>query len=81
MPLDRELLRMTASIVFAAILLYFSLTFFSYSIALLEKDPPRVIAGIMAGLAGFVFVSASISILRDWLIVYRAAGERRENQH
>ncbi len=70
--LDKDLVRMTASIAFSAALLYFSLTFFSYSIALLQQDPPRVIAGIMAGLAGFVFASASISVLRDWLIVYRA---------
>ncbi|MET1101321.1 MAG: hypothetical protein ABWW69_02420 [Pyrodictiaceae archaeon] len=77
LSVDKELVRMSAAIAFAAVMLYLSIAFFSYSLALLERDPPRVVAGIMAGLAGFVFISASITILRDWLIVSRA---KRVNQ-
>ena len=70
---------MAASIAFGAVMLYLSFTFFAYSVSLLERDPPRVLAGVMAGLAGFAFIAASVSILRDWLIVHRAV-ERREEK-
>ena len=73
-----ERLRSIASLVFAAVFTVLAYMFFSYSVSLLYAQPPRVTAGLMAGLAGFAFVSAAITVLRDWLILRAAkAGEER----
>ena len=75
-----ERLRSVASLVFAAVFTALAYMFFSYSVSLLYAQPPRVTAGLMAGLAGFAFISAAVTVLRDWLILRaaRAAEERRE---
>ncbi len=71
MRLD-ERLRSIASLVFAGVFTLLAYLFFSYSVSLLYASPPRVTAGLMAGLAGFAFVSAAVTVLRDWLVL-RAA--------
>ncbi len=70
--MEREGLRSIVSIVFAAVFTILSYTFFSHSVALLYAQPPRVAAGLVAGLAGLVFAAAAITVLRDWLIVRSA---------
>ena len=73
-----RLLKAFASLGMAAALLYLGYRFFAASVALLSAEPPRATAGLMAGLAGFTFTAAAVSLVRDWLIVDRA--EQREEE-
>ena len=74
-----ERIRSIASLVFAAVFTILAYMFFSYSVSLLYAEPPRVTAGLMAGLAGFAFISAAVTVLRDWLVL-RAARMLREER-
>ncbi len=78
MKLDRDTILMLASIGFAAVFSLLAYLFFNYSVSLLYMEPPRVTAGLMAGLVGFAFISAAVTILRDWLILRAARGEEGE---
>ena len=60
------------SLASGAIFAYIGYLFFSASVGWLAADPPRVVAGIMAGLAGFTFTAAAVTLLRDWLILEKA---------
>ena len=53
-------------------MLFLGYRFFSASLAYLSMDPPRVTAGLMAGLAGFTFTAGGVTLLRDWALVERA---------
>jgi divalent metal cation (Fe/Co/Zn/Cd) transporter len=68
-----EWLRSLVSLLVGLVTLYLGYQFFMYSIGFLSQDPPRVTAGLMAGLAGFTFVAAAITLLRDWIIAEKAA--------
>ncbi|BEP17227.1 hypothetical protein PYJP_05790 [Pyrofollis japonicus] len=68
-----EWLRSLVSLLVGLITLYLGYQFFMYSIGFLSQDPPRVTAGLMAGLAGFTFVAAAVTLLRDWIIAEKAA--------
>ena len=69
----REAVRTAAALGFSAAGLYAGYRFFMYSLGYLAANPPHVTAGLMAGLAGFTFVAAAASVLRDWLVADRAA--------
>ncbi len=77
--LDPETLRTVTALVFAAVFSLLAYLFFNYSVTLLYMEPPRVTAGLMAGLVGFAFISAAVTVLRDWLIL-RAAEKLREEE-
>ncbi len=79
---DPETLRTVATLVFAAIFSLLAYIFFNYSVTLLYMEPPRVTAGLMAGLVGFAFISAAVTVLRDWLILRAAEkiGEERKSE-
>jgi len=57
---------------------YLGYKFFMLSVSWLAVEPPRVTAGLMAGLAGFTFTAASVTLLRDWIIVERAMKEENK---
>ncbi len=63
--LARSLVSLAVGLFFA----YMGYAFFSASIAWLAAEPPRVLAGLMAGLAGFTSTAAAVTLLRDWLIL------------
>jgi len=65
----RSIVSLAAGMVFV----YLGYRFFEYSLAYLAMDPPRVIAGLMAGLAGFTFTAAAVTLLRDWAVAERLA--------
>ncbi len=73
-----ETLRSLVSLIIGLITLYLGYRFFMYSLGFLAADPPRVTAGLMAGLAGFTFTAAAVTLLRDWVIVEKAS--RPENE-
>ncbi|ALL00252.1 hypothetical protein Pyrde_0202 [Pyrodictium delaneyi] len=66
-----ELLRSLVSLVAGTAMAYLGYRFFLYSIGYLAAEPPKVTAGLMAGLAGFTFTAAAVTLLRDWIIVER----------
>ncbi len=76
-----RLLRGLSSLAAGAVMLYLGYRFFSYSLGFLSADPPRVTAGLMAGLAGFTFTAGAVTLLRDWAVAERLAellgGEER----
>lgn len=67
-----RLVKALAALGMGAAMLYLGYRFFAASIALLSAEPPRATAGLMAGLAGFTFTAAAVTLVRDWLIVDRA---------
>jgi len=69
----RDAVRTVAALAFSAAGLYAGYRFFTYSLGYLAANPPHVTAGLMAGLAGFTFVAAAASVLRDWIIADKAA--------
>ncbi len=73
-----ETLKSIVALVAGFTLLYLGYRFFYYSIAYLAAEPPRVTAGLMAGLAGFTFTAASVTLLRDWIILEKLAKTTRE---
>lgn len=75
----KELARIIVSLGVGLAMAYLGYRFFLYSIGYLAEEPPRVTAGLMAGLAGFTFTAAAVTLLRDWIIVEKASrlGERR----
>ena len=77
--LTGDTLRSIASLAFAAVFSLLAYLFFNYSVTLLYMEPPRVTAGLMAGLVGFAFISAAVTVLRDWLIL-RAAEKLEEGE-
>lgn len=70
--LGSETIRSLVSLVLGLITLYLGYRFFMYSLGFLAAEPPRVTAGLMAGLAGFTFTAAAVTLLRDWIIVEKA---------
>jgi len=67
-----ETLRSIISLIVGLVTLYLGYKFFMYSLGFLSSDPPRVTAGLMAGLAGFTFTAAAVTLLRDWIIMEKA---------
>ena len=65
-----------AAIAFAAIMLIYSLNFFSYGIEYLRTN--EVFSGIVAVAVGFALLSASVTLLRDWVLAAKAEKAGRE---
>ncbi len=63
-----ETLRSAVAVAAGAAMLYLGYRFFSYSLGYLSASPPMVTAGLMAGLAGFTFVAAATTLLRDFVL-------------
>ncbi len=63
-----ETLRSVVAVAAGAAMLYLGYRFFSYSLGYLSANPPMVTAGLMAGLAGFTFVAAATTLLRDFVL-------------
>lgn len=81
----QALIRSIASLGIGTAMAYLGYRFFLYSIGYLAEEPPKVTAGLMAGLAGFTFTAAAVTLLRDWIIVERIAragklGEEKQGQ-
>ena len=64
-----------ASLALALVLAAASLYFFANSMALITQEEPRVAASIMAAVIGIVLLSASVTLIRTWVIA-RAYEER-----
>ena len=73
-------LRSLVSLAAGVVMGYLGYRFFSYSLAYLAMDPPKVTAGLMAGLAGFTFTAAAVTLLRDWAVVERLIELEREEK-
>ena len=66
------------SIALAIVLAAASLYFFSNSMALITQDEPRVAASIMAAVIGIILLSASVTLIRTWVIARAYEEERKE---
>jgi divalent metal cation (Fe/Co/Zn/Cd) transporter len=66
-----ETLKSLVALIAGFTMLYLGYRFFAYSVMYLAEEPPRVTAGLMAGLAGFTFTAAAVTLLRDWIILER----------
>ncbi len=64
-----------ASLALALALAAASLYFFSNAMNLITQEEPRVTASIMAALIGIVLLSASVTLIRSW-VVARAYGSK-----
>jgi len=83
LSLGETVLRLTKSVVSLGaglLMTYLGYKFFMLSIGVLVDQPPRATAGLMAGLAGFTFIAAAVTLLRDWLIVERAEKGEAESK-
>jgi multisubunit Na+/H+ antiporter MnhB subunit len=75
----RGRLRFDAGLVIAILLLLASLYFLNNSFTLITEDPPRVAASLMAAVIGLALLSASITLLRTWIMArasYKGYEER-----
>jgi len=64
----RGRLRLDAGFLVAIFLLLASLYFLNNSFILITEDPPRVAASLMAAVIGLALLSASITLLRTWIM-------------
>ncbi len=64
-----SLARSLVSLIVGLFFAYMGYAFFNASVAWLAAEPPRVLAGLMAGLAGFTSTAAAVTLLRDWLVL------------
>jgi hypothetical protein len=66
-----RIVKAVAALSMGIAMLYLGYRFFAASVALLEMEPPHATAGLMAGLAGFTFTAAAVTVVRDWIILER----------
>ncbi|MCE4612968.1 MAG: hypothetical protein F7C07_03965 [Desulfurococcales archaeon] len=73
----RGKLRPDVGLLVSILLLMVSLYFLNNSFILITEDPPRVAASLMAAVIGLALLSASITLLRTWLLAkaYYRKGE------
>ncbi len=62
------------ALVFAATLLWLSYRFFAIGLGLVAGA--EVVAGVLAAAIGFAMLSASVTLLRDWVLAVRLEGEK-----
>lgn len=75
-----SLAKSLVSLVVGLFFAYMGYVFFSASVGWLAAEPPRVLAGLMAGLAGFTFTAGAVTLLRDWLILEKLEKSEGEEQ-
>ncbi len=59
-----------AALAFTAVTLYLAYLFFTAGVALIRTQ--AVFAGIVATVVGFAFLSASVTVIRDWVLAVKA---------
>ncbi|MCE4600817.1 MAG: hypothetical protein F7C38_04550 [Desulfurococcales archaeon] len=62
--------------VIALLLLATGIYFLLNSMSLITGDPPRVAASLLAAILGLSLVSASVTLVRTWIIAERAERPR-----
>lgn len=65
-----------AALGFAAFTLIYAISFFNEGIALISRS--AVFSGIVAVAVGFALLSASVTLLRDWVLAVKAEKAGRE---